>query len=159
MIGQNKGILFKMCKIYQDDPEDQDDLLQEITLQLWLVFDSFRGDSRISSWMYRVSLNTAIAFFKKKKRRPDQVQLAPDFDRQDEASTIGEKEDQLAIFYKAIKQLNKVEKALVFMYMENRPYEEIAASMGITQGNLRVRMNRIKNKLKDITKKMSYEYR
>ena len=159
MIGQNKGILFKMCKIYQDDPEDQDDLLQEITLQLWLVFDSFRGDSRISSWMYRVSLNTAIAFFKKKKRRPDQVQLAPDFDRQDEASTIGEKEDQLAIFYKAIKQLNKIEKALVFMYMENRPYEEIAASMGITQGNLRVRMNRIKNKLKDITKKMSYEYR
>jgi RNA polymerase sigma factor (sigma-70 family) len=158
MIRQNKGILFKVCKIYQDDPEDQNDLLQEITLQLWLVFDSFRGDSKISSWMYRVSLNTAIAYFKKQKRRPDQVLLTYDFDHPQETSTIGEKEEHLAVFYKAIKQLNKVEKALVFMYMENRPYEEIATSIGITQGNLRVRMTRIKNKLKDITKNTSYEY-
>jgi RNA polymerase sigma factor (sigma-70 family) len=158
MIEQNKGMLFKICKIYQDDPQDRDDLLQEITLQLWVVFDSFRGESKISSWMYRVALNTAIIFFKKQKRRPDNEQLPINFDGLQEPSTHGEKEEQLALFYKAVKQLDKVEKALIFLYMENRPYEEIAASLGITQVNLRVRLNRVKNKLKELIKKMNYEY-
>ena len=158
MIAQNKGMLFKICKIYQDDPADQDDLLQEITLQLWMVFDSFRGESKIGSWMYRVALNTAIAFFKKQKRRPDSEQLPYDFDRPQEPGNSNEKEQQLAVFYKAVQQLDKVEKALIFLYMENRPYEEMAASLGITQVNLRVRLNRVKNKLKELVKKMNYEY-
>ena len=68
-IGQNKGMLFKICRIYQYDPQDRDDLLQEIVLQLWTVFDLYRGESKITSWMYRVALNTAITFFKKQKRR------------------------------------------------------------------------------------------
>ncbi|MGZ3819518.1 MAG: RNA polymerase sigma factor [Mucilaginibacter sp.] len=158
MIEQNKGMLFKICKIYQDDPQDRDDLLQEITLQLWVVFDSFRGDSKISSWMYRVALNTAIVFFKKQKRRPDNEQLPINFDSAQEPGTHDEKEEQLAVFYKAVKQLDKVEKALIFLYMENRPYEEMAASLGITQVNLRVRLNRVKNKLKELIKNMNYEY-
>jgi RNA polymerase sigma factor (sigma-70 family) len=158
MIEQSKGMLFKICKIYHDDPEDQDDLLQEITLQLWVVFDSFRGESKISSWMYRVALNTAIVFFKKQKRRPDKEQLPYNFDLPQEPATNSEKEEQLALFYKAIRQLDKVEKALLFLYMENRPYEEIAASLGITQVNLRVRLNRVKNKLKDLIKEMNYEH-
>lgn len=158
MIAQNKGMLFKICKIYQDDPQDRDDLLQEITLQLWVVFDSFRGESKISSWMYRVALNTAIIFFKKQKRRPDNEQLPTNFDSPQEPGTHDEKEEQLAVFYKAVKQLDKVEKALIFLYMENRPYEEIAASLGITQANLRVRLNRVKNKLKDLIKEINYEY-
>jgi RNA polymerase sigma-70 factor (ECF subfamily) len=74
LIEENKGILFKISKIYQDDPDDRNDLLQEMTLQLWLAFGSFRGDSKFSSWMYRVALNTAIVFFKKQKRRPDSEQ-------------------------------------------------------------------------------------
>ena len=64
-IMQNKGMLFKICRIYQDDADDRNDLLQEIILQLWRVFDSYRGESKITSWMYRVALNTAIVFFKK----------------------------------------------------------------------------------------------
>lgn len=158
MIEQNKGMLFKICKIYQNDPEDQDDLLQEITLQLWVVFDSFRGESKITSWMYRVALNTAIVFFKKQKRRPDNEPLPSNFDRPEPAGTNNEKEEQLALFYHAIQQLDKVEKALIFLYMEDRPYEEIAASLGITQVNLRVRLNRVKNKLKDLINEMNYEH-
>lgn len=158
MIEQNKGMLFKICKIYQEDPQDRDDLLQEITLQLWTVFESFRGESKISSWMYRVALNTAIIFFKKQKRRPDNEQLPYGFDRVQEPGTSTEKEEQLAVFYKAVKRLDKVEKALIFLYMEDRPYEEIAASLGITEVAMRVRLNRVKNKLKDIIKKMNYEY-
>src|ERR1700709_564814 len=158
LIGENKGILFKLCRVYQDDPSDRDDLLQEIILQLWLAFDSFRGESKFSSWMYRVALNTAIVFFKKQKRRPDNEPIPPNFDKVEDTSAAGEKEAQLTMFYKAVQQLNKVEKALIYLYMENQPYDEIAANLGITEGNVRVRINRIKNKLKEIIKKMNYEY-
>jgi len=155
---EHKGILFKICKIYQDDADDRDDLLQEMTLQLWLVFDSYRGESKFSTWMYRVALNTAIMFFKKQKRRPDDQQMPHDFERAEEVSHAGEKEEQLAVFYKAVRQLGKVEKALIYLYMEDQPYSEIAAHLGITELNVRVRLNRVKNKLKEIIKKMNYEY-
>ncbi len=154
----NKGILYKIAKIYQDDADDRNDLLQEMTLQLWLAFDSFRGESKFSSWMYRVALNTAIVFFKKEKRRPDDQPLAYDIERPDELSNSAEKEEQLSIFYKAVARLGKVEKALIYLYMENQPYDEIAAHLGITKVNMRVRLNRVKNKLKDIIKEMNYEY-
>jgi len=158
LIGENKGILYKICKIYQDDPEDRDDLLQEMILQLWRAFDSFRGDSKFSSWMYRVALNTAIVFFKKQKRRPDDQPMPVQFDHADDLSAAEEKEEKLAIFYKAVQQLNKVEKALIYLYMEDQPYDDIAATLGITALNVRVRLNRVKNKLKDIVKEMNYEY-
>ena len=80
------------------------------------------------------------------------------FDRAEELSLAGEKEEKLAIFYKAVQQLGKVEKALIYLYMEDQPYEEIASHLGITEGNVRVRLNRVKNKLKEIIKKMNYEY-
>lgn len=158
LMNEHRNMLFKICRIYEDDTDDRNDLLQEMTLQLWLAFDSFRGESKFSSWMYRVALNTAIVFFKKQKRRPDNAQLPNEFDAADESSNAGEKENELAVFYKAVQQLNKVEKALVYLYMENQPYEEIAASLGITEGNVRVRINRIKNKLKEIIKKTNDEY-
>jgi RNA polymerase sigma-70 factor (ECF subfamily) len=151
-------MLFKICRIYQDDAGDRDDLLQEIILQLWQVFDTYRSESKITSWMYRVALNTAIVFFKKQKRRPDSEQMPPGFDHADEPSAAGEKEEQLALFYKAVRQLNKVEKALIYLYMEDRPYEEIAETLGISQVNVRVRLNRVKNKLKDIIKEFDHEY-
>jgi RNA polymerase sigma-70 factor, ECF subfamily len=158
LIDENKGILYKIGKIYQDDPEDRDDLLQEMILQLWLAFDSYRGESKFSSWMYRVALNTAIVFFKKQKRRPDNEPLNENFERAEDESTGAEKEEQLVIFYKAVQQLEKVEKALIFLYMEDQPHAEIAANLGISEGNVRVRLNRIKNKLKEIIKKTNYEY-
>lgn len=158
LIGENKGILYKICKIYQDDPQDRDDLLQEMILQLWRTFDSFRGDSKFSSWMYRVALNTAIVFFKKQKRRPDDQPMPGQFDHADDSSATEEREEKLAIFYKAVQQLNKVEKALIYLYMEDQPYDDIAATLGITALNVRVRLNRVKNKLKDIVKEMNYEY-
>lgn len=158
LIEEHKGILFKICKIYQDDADDRNDLLQEMTLQLWLAFDSFRGESKFSSWMYRVALNTAIAFFKKQKRRPDDQPLHHDFDRADELSHAGEKEEKLAVFYKAVQQLGKVEKALIYLYMEDQPYADIASHLGISEVNVRVRLNRVKNKLKEIIKTMNYEY-
>ena len=157
LLNEHKGILFKICKIYEDNANDRNDLLQEMTLQLWLAFDSFRGESKFSSWMYRVALNTAIVFFKKQKRRPDSEQLSGNFEQID-VDLNSQKEEQLALFYKAVQHLDKVEKALIYLYMENQTHEEIGENLGITAGNARVRLNRIKNKLKEIIKNISYEY-
>lgn len=159
LIEEHKGMLFKICRIYQDDEADRDDLMQEMVLQLWLAFDSFQGKSKFSSWMYRVALNTAIVFFKKQKRRPDSEQLPERLDHLEAQEFDTEKEEQLALFYKALKQLGKVERALIFLYMEDQSYEDIALNLGITVINVRVRLNRTKNKLKDIIKSMNYEYR
>ncbi|MDP9046865.1 MAG: RNA polymerase sigma factor, partial [Bacteroidota bacterium] len=100
------------------------------------------------------ALNTAILFFKKQKRRPDSEQLPYQFDRTEEISPSGEKEEQLALFYSAVQQLNKVEKALIYLYMEDVSNAEIASNLGISEVNVRVRLNRVKNKLKEIIKKV-----
>jgi RNA polymerase sigma factor (sigma-70 family) len=159
LIEEHKGMLFKICRIYQDDKANRDDLMQEIVLQLWHTFDSFLGKSKFSTWMYRVALNTAIIFFKKQKRRPDSEQLPNDLDHLVAEATDTHKDEQLVLFYNAVQQLNKVEKALIFLYMEEQPYDAIAFNLGISEVNVRVRLNRTKNKLKEIVKSMNYEYR
>ncbi len=157
-IQPHRGILYKICRVYEDNKAGQDDLLQEILLQLWLSYDSFRGDSQFSSWMYRVAFNTAIVFFKKEKRRKDVHGANPYNDLPDELHMVQQREEQLNIFYKAVHQLNKLEKALILLYMEDRPAKEIADILGITPVNVRVRLNRTKEKLKYIIKTMGYEF-
>lgn len=159
VIEEHKGMLFKICRIYQDDDADRNDLMQEIVLQLWLVFESFKGDSKIGTWMYRVALNTAITYFKKQKRRNDTEPLTEVAYNLPDNSAHTEKEEQLTLFYAALKHLNKIEKALIFLYMENQPYDEIALNLGISEVNVRVRLTRTKNKLKEIIKTISYEHR
>jgi RNA polymerase sigma-70 factor, ECF subfamily len=154
----HKGILNKICRIYQDDPADQHDLLQEILLQLWLSYDSFRGESQFSSWMYRVAFNTAIVFFKKERRRQHTFSTNPYRQLSEELYRVSDQDEQLKIFYKAIQQLNKVEKALIFLYMEGQSGKEIAAILGISPLNVRVRLSRIKDKLRYIIKTMGYEF-
>ncbi|MDH7461798.1 RNA polymerase sigma factor [Chitinophagaceae bacterium 26-R-25] len=156
-IETHKGILYKICRIYQDKKEDQQDLLQEMILQLWRSYDSFRGESQFSSWMYRVAFNTAISYFRKEKQRFTSS-LDPYHDLPDELHTVKEKEEQLAIFYKAVQQLNKVEKALIFLYMQGQSGEEIADILGISSVNVRVRLNRTKEKIKYIIKTLGYEF-
>lgn len=154
----HKGILHKICRIYQDNPNDQHDLLQEIMLQLWLSYDSFRGDSQFSSWMYRVAFNTAIVFFKKERRRQHTFSTTPYNQLPEELHTVGDQDEQLRIFYKAVQKLNKLEKALVFLFMEGQSGKEISIILGITSVNVRVRLSRIKDKLKYIIKTMGYEF-
>jgi RNA polymerase sigma-70 factor (ECF subfamily) len=108
--------------------------------------------------MYRVAFNTAIVFFKKEKRRQNIFAAASYNNLPEELHTVREQEEQLKIFYKAVQKLNKVEKALIFLYMEGQPVKEIAVILGITPLNVRVRLNRTKDKLKYIIKTMGYEF-
>ncbi|WP_335964359.1 sigma-70 family RNA polymerase sigma factor [Galbibacter sp. PAP.153] len=147
---ENQNIVHKICKIYTDDPEAHNDLFQEITIQLWKAYPKFRGDAKFSTWMYRIALNTAITLYRKSKR---QVKTQ-DFDTvlyKVKAKEYDDTEEkQLQLMYDAIKQLNDIEKALVFLYLEDKNYKEIADTIGITEVNARVKMNRIKTKLKNI---------
>lgn len=157
LINQHKGILYKVSRMYFDTLEDQQDLFQEIILQLWKSLDSFKGNSQFSSWMYRVALNTAIVFFKKEKRKPDKfssIKIEPI--AQD--AYDGEKDIQLVHFYKAVKELNKIEKALIFQSIEGLSGKEIAENLGLSEVNVRVKTNRTKNKLQEIIKRQGYEF-
>ena len=150
IIKENQGIIHKVCNIYCDDLEDRNDLFQEIVAQLWKSYPSFRQESKVTTWMYRVALNTAITSFKKQKRRPDQNRLTyENFQLKDE-NYDHETEGNIKLLHRAVAQLTGVEKSIIILYLEEKKYEEIAEITGITQNYVRVKMNRIKKKLKTI---------
>ena len=148
-VNESQGIIHKVCSIYCDEEEDRKDLFQEILVQLWKSYPSFRGDSKFSSWMYRVSLNVAISYLRKSKVQKEDVALPASFD----AMSVEESEQSLdlekQLLRKAIQQLNDVEKAIMMLYLEEKGNEEIAEVMGITQNHVRVKMTRIRTKLKE----------
>lgn len=149
-IEKHKGVIFKISKMYMDNFDDQKDLFQEITFQVWKAYPSFEGKSQFSTWLYRVALNTAIIFLKSEKRRSfiknEEVEnfkiVADDYD--------DDQEKKLAKMYKAIQQLNEIDKALIFYYLQDYSGKEIAENMGITEVNARVKLNRAKEKLKQL---------
>ena len=147
---KHQNIVHKVCRLYTNNQDAHNDLFQEITIQLWRAFPKFRGDAKFSTWMYRVGLNTAITLYRKSKRRVstqdfDAVQFRIKADEYDDTE-----EEQLKLLYKAVQQLNDIEKALVFLYLEDKNYREISETMGISEVNARVKMNRVKTKLRTI---------
>lgn len=150
IIQKNQGIIHKVCNIYCDTEEDRHDLFQEIVAQLWRSFPTFRRESKVSTWMYRVALNTAITTFKKSKRRPDQNRLTYENIQIEDEAYDAEVEEQIKSLHKAVNNLTGIEKSIILLFLENKKYEEIAEITGITQNYVRVKMNRIKKKLKKL---------
>ncbi|MDM1556801.1 MULTISPECIES: RNA polymerase sigma factor [Chryseobacterium] len=144
----NQKLIHKICRIYTDNIEDHEDLFQEITIQLWKSFPTFKGDSKFSTWMYRVALNTAITLFRKPQKSKSQAVNIDVSSLKMEYEVYEDDEHKLQKMYKAIYALSDVEKALIMMYLEDKPYKEIGEILGITEGNARVKMNRAKNNLK-----------
>ena len=154
-IETHKGILYKVSKMYMDNPDDQQDLFQEIVCQLWKAYGTFKGESQFSTWMYRVAVNTSIVFLKKEKRKVDRYEIVSENIREEE-SDAAVKENQLAHFYRAVQQLDKIDKAIIFYQLEGFSHKEIGENLGISEGNARVKLNRAKEKLKEIIKKQGY---
>lgn len=148
-INQNQGILHKVCRIYCHNKEDHNDLFQEIVLQLWKAFPSFRSEAKITTWMYRIALNTAISGLRKKKVAITELEKISFQIEDKKEATIDEDLQQL---YKAIEHLSDVEKSIVLLYLEDKPYDEIAEITGITANYVAVKMNRIKEKLRTLLK-------
>ncbi|WP_440134278.1 RNA polymerase sigma factor [Chitinophaga sancti] len=157
LLDTHKGILHKISKMYMASPEDQQDLLQEIIYQLWKSYPTFSNQSKFSTWMYRVALNTAITFFKKEKRKPLTTPSFPENILSEESDTPSH-ELKLSLFYMAVQHLEKIEKALIFYHLENYTHKEISLQLGISEVNARVKLNRAKNKLKELIKNYGYEF-
>lgn len=156
-IAANKGIIHKIAKMYMDEDDDQQDLIQEIIYQLWKSYDSFQQQSRFSTWMYRVALNTALVFFKKEKKKAVFTDALPEQMAIEENAVVN-KELQLTHFYKAVQKLERLEKALVFLHLENYSHREIGEQLGISEGNARIKLSRAKDKLKELIKQQGYEF-
>jgi len=148
LINEHQGLIHKVCIMYENNREVRNDLFQEIVLQLWKSFPTFRGEAKISTWMYRIALNTAISGFRKETRKIVTEDLK---EMHFNISEHGdESEEKLQKLQWAIRQLNEIDRAMIMMALEEVPYEEIAETIGISQNNVRVRMNRIREKLRKL---------
>jgi len=151
-IKENEGIIYKVTRLYTNSTEDQKDLYQEIVYQLWKSFDSFKGDSKISTWMYRIALNTAIRHLKKEKRKGTRVSIDNFLLNQiDYVDSV--MEERITLLYAHIKKLSIVEKGIILLHLEGKSYDDIAAITGFTNTNIGTRLARIKQKLKSQIKK------
>ena len=147
---KNQNIVHKICRIYTTNQDEHNDLFQEITIQVWKNYSKFRGEAKFSTWMYRVALNTAISLFRKSKRKIKTQDFSDVSFKIKSVDYDDTKDKQLKALYLGIRGLNDIEKALMFLYLEDKPYKEIAKTLGITEVNARVKMNRTKEKLKKI---------
>ena len=147
VIKDNEGLIFKVATLYTNNLQDKEDLCQEIVFQLWKSFDSFNEMSKLSTWMYRVAMNTAIYNLKSSKK---QVNTSPiDLTTLRFADVTDQlEEDRLKLLYEHIQMLNLFEKGIILLFLEGKSHQEIAEFIGITISNVGTKISRIKEKLK-----------
>lgn len=150
-IAQHKGIIFKVLRAYAFQPNDQDDLFQEISLQLWQSIPEFRGESKASTWIYRVALYTATVWVRKEKKRPPTQPLA-DVEHALSVKVEG-RDERLDWLYAQIAKLDVVDRSVCLLLLDGYAYKEMAEIIGISQSNVGVRVHRIKQYLQKIAMK------
>ncbi|UUC44141.1 RNA polymerase sigma factor [Flavobacterium cerinum] len=157
LIEKHKGILCRIVQLYAYNREDREDLQQDIIIQLWKSYPSFRGESKFSTWMYRVAVNTSITYIKQEKRKP-KANYTENFPEIRDTPYNDEKDIQSKAFFEALQTLKPIEKALMFLYLENLSHRKIGENLGISEGNARVKLSRVKEKLQIILKKNGHEF-
>lgn len=152
LLEEHQNIVHRICLIYTQSEAEHKDLFQEISIQLWRSFDRFEGKSKFSTWMYRVGLNTAITLYRKNKKRIDTYEINEEINGIELDDYDPVIDEQLNWLYEEIEKFSEIDKALVLLYLENKRYNEIAETLGISTVNARVKMNRIKQRLKKMIK-------
>jgi RNA polymerase sigma-70 factor (ECF subfamily) len=151
ILEKNIGILIKLSRVYTKVAQDRDDLINDITLELWKSFKSFNGDSKISTWIYRVAINTAMNY--KRKRKNDSLFVSlTDFKKEDVFPWLAEQDNssELEILYNCIDELNEINKAIILLYLDGNSHDEISEIMGISKTNVGTRIGRIKEQIKSL---------
>ncbi|GEC72871.1 RNA polymerase sigma-70 factor, ECF subfamily [Flavobacterium flevense] len=150
ILSQYNAMLHKICRLYRDHAEDREDLFQEIVFQLWKSYPDYKGDSKVSTWMYRIALNTALASFRKKTTTINYRTQLPDFAEESPSDEAAIRQERL---FAVVKVLNDSEKALIALYFEELSYQQIAEITGINENYVGVKLNRIKTKIKTLLNK------
>lgn len=146
IVKENKSTIYTVCYMFSNDEDEVNDMFQDTLVNLWKGFPSFRKESKASTWIYRVALNTCISADRKKKRRKEE-RLSMNINLYEDADDDSRQVQQL---HKLIGRLGLVDRALVLMWLENMLYDEIGDILGISAKNVSVKLVRIKEKLKNI---------
>jgi len=155
---QHTGLVFKVARTFAPDDPDRDDLVQAILLQLWRSLPRFEGKAKESTWIYRVALNTALAWHRSEKKRRAAQEPLPAIEELSEPDDPAgrEREELVAHLYAAIRRLPKVDAALVLLYLDDLSYREMAEVLGISETNVGVKLNRLRKTLTELTKEVSH---
>ena len=152
LIATQQKLIHSLCRLYFSLPEDRKDMFQEIVLQLWKSYPSFNRQAKVSTWIYRIALNTVFAKLRKEKGQPKNESYS------EHAYHISEPESTFEIIpateelYRAIAQLSDVDKAIILLYLEEHTYDEIAVMMNLSRTNVSTKINRIKTQLQKLLK-------
>ena len=156
LVNENRNRILRVCRVYSWNSADEDDLYQEILFQIWRGLPGLRQDTYANTWLYRVAINTAISFVRKRASSSDRV---VHFEHADLTRTIESRQtteentdDRMAILYTAIYKLDPLEKALVTLFLEDLTYEQIAEATGISANHVGVMLHRAKKKLSGLMK-------
>ena len=150
----NIGIIYKISKAYTRTAADRDDLINDIALELWKAFPRFKGHAKISTWIYRIALNTSMNY---KRRQKNEISLFSDLKQIDNISTLIDNEDNsiIDLLYSCIEDLDEINKAIIILYLDNNSHDEISEITGISKTNVGTRISRIKEQLrKSVNKKI-----
>jgi len=148
LVQQNERLIYKVCSFYVSDEFPMTDLYQEVIYNLWRSFPKFRNESSLSTWMYRVALNTCISGIRKELKRPKHIPIAGLEEYLIEPESM---EENIREMYKLIHQLKTLERAIILLYLEEKSYQEIADITGLTINNVATKLKRIKEKLKKMS--------
>ncbi|MBQ7156349.1 MAG: sigma-70 family RNA polymerase sigma factor [Bacteroidaceae bacterium] len=145
LVEQNKQVIYKICFMYASDDETVSDLFQEVTLNLWKAYPTFRGESKPMTWIYRIAVNTCVSWLRTTSKHPQTVSLTLSMT---ELFADEQERENLRELYTLINRLGKLERALIMLWLDEKSYEEISEILDISVTNVGVRINRIKAKLK-----------
>lgn len=150
VVRENQNLIYKICFSYCPNTEDRKDLQQEIMVQLWNSFTKFDGRVRISTWIYRIALNTAISFYRQDfKRKEKTASIDASIFSLSGFDPDSEQDGKVTLLYKFIESLNEMDKALMLLYLDNNSYKQIAEILGISETNVATKISRIKKNLKE----------
>lgn len=145
MVREHKSTIYTVCYMFSNDADEVSDLFQETLINMWKGFESFRNESKLSTWIYRVAMNTCISADRKKRRQGSKVPLSMNINLYDDEDHETRQVRQL---HERIQRLDLIDRALIMMWLEGMSYEEIADVVGISVKNVGVKLIRIKEKLK-----------
>lgn len=151
-VREHRPILLRICRLYARSSAEFDDLYQEILIHLWRGLRQFEGRSQSTSWVYRIGLNTCISCYRRERRHRDTVPLAALRGLPDESERSDERTAQLRLLYRLIDRLDPIEKAIILLWLDEVPYDEIAAITGLGRNTVASKLRRIRLKLQEQAK-------